>query len=304
MSGYLWDRSGDVDPEIAELEKLLGPLGDPGTPRRRRPVSWARWALAVAATLGVVAGGAWLWRENRRPGWVIEAASGPAVLRAGEWFTAGEKARVKVGEIGRVDLEPGSRVRLESAAAGAYRMRLELGKLEAFIVAPPRSFAVETPAAVAVDLGCAYSLEVKPDGESIVRVSAGWVSFARERREVFIPAGARCRTGGRAGGLGVPLYDDAGRELNAAVEAFEATGHWRLPGDLRARDALTLWHLLPRLEGEERGKLYDALARLVPLPAQAERQAVLAGDQRALDEIWRALGLGDAGFWRHWQQAL
>ena len=43
----------------------------------------------------------------------------------------------------------------------------------------------------AVDLGCIYTLDVRPDGSGSLEVSAGWVALEHQGRESFIPAGAR-----------------------------------------------------------------------------------------------------------------
>ena len=51
------------------------------------------------------------------------------------------------------------------------RLALERGRIYATILAPPQKFFVETPSALAVDLGCAYSLEVIDTGETILFVS-------------------------------------------------------------------------------------------------------------------------------------
>ena len=43
-------------------------------------------------------------------------------------------------------------------------LRLAHGRLSARVTAPPRLFVVDTPAATAIDLGCAYDLAVLTDG--------------------------------------------------------------------------------------------------------------------------------------------
>ena len=45
------------------------------------------------------------------------------------------------------------------------------------VVAPPRVLVVETPAADAVDLGCAYALEVEADGSTRLSVTSGQVAL-------------------------------------------------------------------------------------------------------------------------------
>ena len=71
---YLWDRSGEVDAEIEELENLLGtlryqpqPLAMPaGLQVGRRRTFFP--ALAIAAAIALVAAGLGLWLNlNRRP---------------------------------------------------------------------------------------------------------------------------------------------------------------------------------------------------------------------------------------------
>ncbi len=63
QNDYLWDRSGDVDSEIAELEDLLGalrfdeamPALDPPKPKAKPSPMW--W-LMVAAGVGLII---WGW---------------------------------------------------------------------------------------------------------------------------------------------------------------------------------------------------------------------------------------------------
>jgi len=70
----------------------------------------------------------------------------------------------------------------------------------------------------------------------------------------------------------------------------------------RPRDALTLWHLLSRIEGADRGRVYDRMSVLVPPPTGVTREGALAGDRRMLDLWWDDLGLGVASWWRLWKQ--
>lgn len=287
---YLWDRSGEGDAEIERLEKLLAPLGDAGTPRRKRPRErpWVRplmrWggSIAVAASLLVAA-------------FLLTRPAGR------DWIdTSSRDVELRIPSMGTVQLSRGSRARVVRAAPENYQLRLEQGRLEAFIYAPPRRFAVETPSALAVDLGCAYSLEVSEAGDAVVSVRTGWVAFEREGRESFIPAGARCRTSKRRG-LGVPYFVDAPEALRREVARFEETGRFDWAVEARGRDAVTFWHLLGRTH---EAAAYDRLARLVSVPATVTRDAALRGDRAAMDALWDSLELGEAGFWRRWQRTL
>ena len=70
----------------------------------------------------------------------------------------------------------------------------------------------------------------------------------------------------------------------------------------RVKDALTLWHLLSRGTPEERGRVYDRMAALVPPPPGATRDAIIRGDApQQRDEWWGKLGLDSASWWRIWK---
>jgi len=154
-------------------------------------------------------------------------------------------------------------------------------------------FFVNTPSAVAADLGCAYTLEVDDNGSSLLRVTSGWVELELENRESIVPAGAACET--RPGlGPGTPYFEDASIILRETLRTidFDTNASARsaaLLGTLetaRPRDTLTLWHLLARLDGEDRARVYDKMALLSPPPAGVTREGVLALNQQMLD-AWR-----------------
>jgi hypothetical protein len=275
-------------------------------------------ALAAAAAFLLVVSG--LWLSARRPGasWeVTRLASTPSGgtvagverLRVGEWLETdvSSRARVKVGAIGQVEIEPRTRLRLVDAGAASHRLALDHGVLHARIWAPPGRFFVDTPSAVAVDLGCEYTLAVDETGAGLLRVSSGWVGFEHEGRESFVPRGAACAT--RPGkGPGTPYYEDASDELKRGLAdvdfgpaAARAEALRRVLATARREDALSLWHLLARLDGADRAAVYDRMAELVAPPDGVTREGVLAGDRRMLDRWWDALGLGTAGWWRRWK---
>jgi FecR protein len=323
---YLWSGKGEPDADVAHLESLLAPYARRGTlpplPRRDRTRYAIVPILAAAASLILVSAAAWFAFAARPGGWTVQSLAGapavagapidgPSRLRVGQTLTtdAASRARIAVGEVGRVDVEPNSRVRLLESRAGEHRMALDRGRIRAQIWAPPRFFFVNTPSAVAVDLGCAYTLDVDDRGWGVVRVSHGWVAFEYGGRESFIPQEAVCATRPRFG-PGTPHYADAPAPLveGLSILDFSPTENVNRAAALdsvlvtaRQRDALTLWHLLSRGTKEERGRVYDRLVTLVPAPAGVTRDAVLAGDRRALDACWNQLGLDSASWWRLWK---
>jgi hypothetical protein len=233
-------------------------------------------------------------------------------LRVGASLHTGQRhARVEVGRIGQLRLEPATRVSLVDAGARTHRLALERGTLHAMIWAPPGQFQVDTAAAIAVDLGCAYTLEVAADGAGLLQVESGWVGFEHRGRRALVPAGAWCRTRPGAG-PGTPRFATATEAFVSALDALDtalAAGRGaragndleRVLAEARPRDALSLWHLLWRLDGDGRGRVYAALARVVPPPAGVTREALVArADPQLLELWWDELGLGSSEFWRSW----
>jgi hypothetical protein len=274
-------------------------------------------ALAAAAAFVFAMAGTWLSPHGRGASWEVtrlervpagETVTGVERLRVGEWLETGQssRARVKVGGIGQVEIEPRTRLRLVDAGAPSHRLALARGVLHARIWAPPGRFFVDTPSAVAVDLGCEYTLAVDETGAGLLRVSSGWVGFEHGGRESFVPRGAACAT--RPGkGPGTPYYEDAPAELKRALAEVDFGPAAARPEAVRSalasarrEDALSLWHLLARLDGADRAAVYGRLAQLVAPPDGVTREGVLAGDRRMLDRWWEALGLGAAGWWRQW----
>ena len=326
---YLWDGSGEPDAEVVRLEETLGRLRHQGLPPalpRRVPSGRLRAVMriaALAACVILVASAAWLVTSIRRASWDVSLLSGaPSVdgqrvtgsgrLSIGGWIVtdAISRARLAAGHIGQVDVDPNTRVQLLEARGREHRMLLERGTIHARIWAPPRFFFVATPAATAIDLGCAYTLHVGEDGSGLLKVTHGWVGFERDGREAFIPKGAVCATRVDKG-PGTPRYEDAPSGYGEALELLDFG-----PGDAprradalslvltqaRRRDALTLWHLVSRGTPEERARVYDRLAALAPPPPATTRELALAGDRAALHAWWDSLGLETGTWWKFLQK--
>lgn len=84
---YLWDKSGEPDPQIQELEQILAPLRYQPKPLEL-PVERRRnyFPLAIAATLliALLAGGLWLKSRKQQPPQQEMAKSVPSVVEEKE----------------------------------------------------------------------------------------------------------------------------------------------------------------------------------------------------------------------------
>jgi hypothetical protein len=74
-------------------------------------------------------------------------------------------------------------------------------------------------------------------------------------------------------------------------------------GESRKRDELTLWHLLTRVDEEQRVRVYDRLEKLALPPATVTKEGILRLDQPMLDLWWNELGFDDISVWRHWERS-
>src|SRR5256714_9566441 len=266
--------------------------------------------LAIAAPIVLlIAGGLLMLRANRNAAvgqWSVARLDGsPRInsenmgdknkLGLGQWLEtdATSRAQIDVATIGKVEIDTNSRVRLLQTNSSEHRLELARGRLSAHISAPPKLFFVNTPSGVAEDLGCAYTLEVDNDGNSILHVTLGWVSLQLTDRESSVPAGAACAMR-RGVGPGTPYYEDASEVFRTALLAFDFTGDQdvrtsalaTILSAARPRDAMTLWYLLLRVDPKDRAAVYDRLTSLVTPPPDVTRDGVLNLDAQML-ERWR-----------------
>jgi len=342
---YLWDGSGEPDPEVQKLEMALGrfrhdqpapsfdQLAEIRPMRRRWNFFNLRWEYqlgAVAASL-LLAVTVFLFmrqKSSRNPaaswdvvrlegaprvGWhVLGEKSGPGKLGIGQTLVTdgSSRASIALDETGRVEVDPGSRLRLVTNGPGRKRLSLERGTIHAVIWAPPGQFVVDTPSAVAVDLGCVYTLHVDDSGAGLLRTTMGWVGFKLNGHESFIPAGAICQTRPKIG-PSTPYFEDASESFRSALARFDFESHTPpernallgiLLVDSRKEDALTLWHLLSSVSDADRPGVYDRLASLAPPPAGVSRDGILRLDRAMLDAWWNSLGFGDIYLWRTYER--
>lgn len=266
-------------------------------------------AFASLALVALLIGGVWFFhaRSSVKTSWDVASLDGaPRIeserfgvngkLGVGEWLETdgASRAQISVGQIGRVEIEPNTRVRLVETEATNHRLSLSRGVMHATIWAPPRLFYVDTPSAEAIDLGCSYTLEVDDAGASFLRVTTGWVELDLHGRKAIVPAGAMCVS--RPGtGPGTPYFEDATETFRTELahfdfdkndDAAQSRALTVLLAEARPRDALTLWHLLARTKDAERGHVYQRLAELAPPPAGVTREGVLRLEQKML-ESWR-----------------
>src|SRR5260370_4357701 len=184
---YLWDGSGEPDPEVQKLETALGryrhnkpaPAFDQFAEIHPVKHRWSFFSLRWSHQLGAVAAALLLavtvffvvrqradrnlgpsWDVARlegtpRIGWhSLGEKSGPGKLRIGQTLVTARSssASIPLDETGRVEVDAGSRLRLITNGPGRQRLSLERGTHHAPITAPTGDYDIASPTAVAIHL--------------------------------------------------------------------------------------------------------------------------------------------------------
>lgn len=217
-------------------------------------------------------------------------------LPTGVWLTTpkGTRVRMVVATLGQVDIEPESRIRVLATSDKEHRLELARGAIHAVIDAPPRLFFVQTRSAIAIDLGCEYTLAVDDLGNGRLSVKTGFVELAVPARTGESPLSSLVPKGASAAlidgrGPGLPVWDREPEAVKSAAGRVDAN-----PADAQAldalleglgtRDTLTLVHLLPRVTRDGREKVMARLAAIEPLAAELRALAII-GDADALGRV-------------------
>ena len=309
----LWQ--GALPPDLERLRARVAQLPLPPEPdwsaarawhpratSAARPYAWLALAASVLAILGAAWFGATAWRVEPLAGrpslsgfaFVGRLATGGVVTTDPE-----SRARIVMPRTGEVSVEPGSSVRRVRAEAADACIQLERGTVNASLGDTPRRLAVVTRAGTAVDLGGAFTITMADTGGRF-EVTGGRAMFENGGVESYLPAGVWCAL--TPAGAGAPRRTDASDAFLAAVAvtdnpACQADDFTPLLEKAQASDAITLWHLLPRVQGRVRRQVAERFAALVAVPQDVALDRVLALEPAALAAWWNALGFGALHEW-------
>lgn len=315
----LFDGRSPLPADLARFEARLAALplpAEPGwdgvrtEPARVLPGPWpiSPPALAMAAAVLVVLGLGFLWSGSwpvetlrGRPGYRGVVLAGRVAMGGALVTDASTVARMDVPGLGHVTLEPGGCVRRVRGKGDERRLELERGTLHAEISAPPRLFVVGTRIGTAVDLGCEYTLTVDDTDKGKLEVTKGRVIFGDGGTESLVPAGLWCPL--TEAGPGVPRRTYASEAFLAAIALTDnmqcqTDDLARILAQAEASDAITLWHLLPRVQGTARRQVAERIAALIEVPRDIAQDRVLALEPTALAAWWDALGVGTLQEWK------
>lgn len=273
---------------------------------RKRGYRWV-WRMAAVFLILVLATAVWRMQHRPNVSWEVARTEGVPVvgeaplldagrLHKGEWIETDARSRAAliVPALGEVDVEPNTRVRLVESRSQEHRLALEEGAIHARIWAPPRLFYVQTPSALAIDLGCEYTLTVDSTGGSRLHVEFGYVALEHADRHVVVPAGSMCLT--RPGkGPGTPFSEHATVAFREALVRHDFASEPDALDDVLARatttDVATLWNLMQTVRPTDRRRVYRRLTTLTAAPDGVSAADALRLEEEAVDAWEHQLGL-------------
>jgi ferric-dicitrate binding protein FerR (iron transport regulator) len=295
--------------QVGFAVKMAGSIFPPSV-RTRRPArresrvatlfatGGVRFAVVAAAVILTIS--LYAWRQSRLPFWEVNFANKVSRLRVGQWFetTGAAEAIVRIADVGEIRVEPNSRMRILQSRPQEQRMELQRGTIKAQVWAPPRLFFVETPSATAIDLGCAYTLNVDDAGNGLLRVTLGAVQLESAGRSSVVLLGWSAKTR-RDAGPGTPFLVESSAEMQQALDvidfgldpAAKASAVDFIVKQAGDYDMVMLWHLLSRVDAGLRRKIYERMIDLDSGPDGVTVEGMINLDPDMMNRWKSRLGL-------------
>jgi hypothetical protein len=248
------------------------------------------------------------WSVEKISGYpVVESSvlTGQGIIKVGEkLFTDSEsRARLKVGAIGEIDIEPESEIEITETRSSEYRLILSKGKISVRTWVAPKLFSIKTPSAVITDLGCMYYLSVDDKASTTIQVKSGWMLVENKNSKSLLPAGTICISKISAE-PGTPFAIDASTTFKESLHILDSENSStqelaHLLSEARQKDLITLFHLLKRLDQESRGIIYDRISSLFKMPQRITREGIVNGEKDMVGRLWTELGLGSISLYQN-----
>lgn len=240
--------------------------------------------------------------------WLVEKLSGyptinsrvlvdQGIINIGEKLITDSRsrARLKVGKIGEIDIEPKTEIQINETPSFEYNLILHKGKINARTWAPPKLFTIKTPSSNIKDLGCLYFLNVDENLTTLLQVKSGWVLMEKGEQKCILPAGTSCYSD-TAKGLGTPFSDIASETFKDALYKYDfkdsSVEIETVLHESNNEDLISLFHLLLKSDKEIKEKIFDRIVQLTNISPQIRKESIISGEKYALARLWIELNLG------------
>lgn len=198
------------------------------------------------------------------------------------------RAELMVANLGKVIIEPNSRIVFVKNAEGNNRIQVDYGTIQTTMNPNSKSFFVEMPSAVATDNGGSYTITVDSTGDGLVFVRSGKVEVESQNREAIIPAGSLVLTK-KNFGVGTPFNENSSPKFKNALFNYDfgnCSGACvaTLLNSAKMTDAVTLVNLMPNAQGDDKEKIYTKLTTFVQPPRSVHIDSIYFMDEEKLNE--------------------
>lgn len=219
------------------------------------------------------------------------AMQGADSIKEGQFITTNDSSRAEliISNLGKVIIEPNSKVVFIKGDDGNNRILVEYGTIGADMKSKQKSFFVEMPSSVVSDMGGEYTLTIDSTGDGLVYVKSGKVEVqSGNNREAVIPAGNLVITR-KDFGVGTPFSENSSPQFKSALFNLDfgkcsGTCVSTLLNSAKMSDAVTLVNLLSKVENEYKDEVYSKVAKFVAPPNPVPVDSIPFIDEEELNE--------------------
>lgn len=215
-------------------------------------------------------------------------------VKEGQWITTDSVsiAELIIADIGKVTIEPDSKVILVKGADSTQQIFVEYGMVNTENKSGDnRSFKVGIPSAVAENKGGSYSLKIDKNGDGMIVVKSGKVDVLSANKNAIVPAGNIVMTKNGLG-VGTPFNEQSSPGFKNALFNFDF-GNCNdacmnvIIKNAKMTDAVSLLNILNggKAVTETKEEIYNKVVTLIPPRAPVHKDSLEFFDEKEL-EIW------------------
>jgi hypothetical protein len=199
------------------------------------------------------------------------------------------KLQIQIPKIGKIYIEPESKIQRLSAnnirvMAGTINLETTSEKGELFFEVPGAEIKEYKP-------GGSYTITLSDSGKSVVDVSKGWLMISGNNVEAFVLQNNLCTVIADSG-VGLPYQKNSSEEFVNLIDEYCFTSN----GDevvlisiltkANARNAITLWNLLKRVNPVQRTMVVNTIFGLLgEVPAGITRDGLKVLDKEMVVKL-------------------
>lgn len=200
---------------------------------------------------------------------------------------------IAIPELGKITLEPKTEIELVNDKENESRIFLSKGKVNVSTFKQQGHFSIETPNAIFVENLTNFSVEHISNGITRIEIFSGLLTVITSKDSFALPSKYMCNIITKSS-YNVPHHTDAKlqlitglKELDGGIISHEVIA--QIVDASNESDALTLWHLLKRVNRIYRPRIIDKLNEFFPTPPKVTKEGVLDLNRKMLKTWWNEI---------------